>query len=203
VKKEHKGMAKLAEKAVKVDNVPCTSGFAAESSNESEVEESSKKAKAARKRKHRKAEQAKQKSALDDIVQERRMSHQEAAVDLHRRQLLAKGLMATEEAQPDVQWSSFFDLETDTRAGPQAASSSQPSCQVVGPRHALEVEGETDQGPLAHAGATAGDDTLGARTRPTKRYEATSARSTQKAINKLIGAKGSKGACGSKKPPSH
>ena len=49
-------------------------------------------------------------AALHSILRQKRLSHQEHAIDLHRRQLAAKNLLGRPEQPEEDAWGSFFEL---------------------------------------------------------------------------------------------
>jgi hypothetical protein len=186
-KKVSKGMQRLAGEAHKNEKLVDLAEGETSSSEENHSKRSQRKIKAISKRKHKKRAKEAQCKAVRDIVQAKRMTHQEAAVDWHRRQLLARTLVPAEETQSGEHWGQFLALQSTPSTASQAYSSTQPWEAAEAVSQAQATEAEARQGPLERAAAVVGSLAPPARTRPSKGEQKTSKGETQRAIEALVG----------------
>ena len=136
-------------------------------------------------------------TALTRIVKAKRMSHQEAAVDLHRRQLAVATLAHKSVPIPDPDWSSFLGLnstgQTDESSQPptstatdgsngSADQASQASIKETTPATVAVIDPPTKAARLEST-----DMPRQLRDRPIRSHLSTTARDNQSALRSILG----------------
>ena len=126
-----------------------------------------------------------EKEALDSILQVKRLSHRQAAVDSYRRKQLAVKLLETCEPPKPSGWGSFLDL-AEERVGEESCEEPQTSDDLE-PAASLEpVVCGVCTGPGPQVKATQVERTPLARARPVRSSTRHSAKDCELAIRSLL-----------------